>query len=250
MQDLQSGQIDLLCEIIVTAIPQIEAKTVKPLANLSPVRSPLLPSLPTAVEGGLAKVQAYTWTAVYLPKGVPQAIVEKLRSATVAAMETPAVAREARQARRDDRSARSAHAGRACSLHQERTRKMEGSRRREWRSRVVDDRPDCVCSDMSIRMTPLIHHQRRCSFVRDAHHVDVPCDRGNRDRYADDVQKGQKAFQPGSPGDEAVHPDDRYADHDADHHVVEHEDPVGDRRRVGVELRQRRDTARPPTAAP
>jgi len=91
MQDLQAGQIDLLCEIIVTAIPQIEAKAVVALANLSRERSPLLPNLPTATENGLPKVQAYTWTAVYLPKGVPAAIVAKLHNATLATMDTPAV---------------------------------------------------------------------------------------------------------------------------------------------------------------
>ena len=92
MQDLQSGQIDLLCEIIVTAIPQIEAKAVKPLANLSRERSSLLPDLPTASERGMPTVQAYTWAAVYLPKGVPDAVVAKLHAATLATIDTPAVA--------------------------------------------------------------------------------------------------------------------------------------------------------------
>jgi tripartite-type tricarboxylate transporter receptor subunit TctC len=92
MQDLQSGQIDLLCEIIVTAIPQIEAKTVKPIANLSRERSVLLPDLATASESGLPKVQAYTWAAVYLPKGVPEKVVQRLHQVTLAVMDTPAVA--------------------------------------------------------------------------------------------------------------------------------------------------------------
>ena len=91
MQDLQAGQIDAICDIIVTAIPQIEAKAVKAIANLSPTRSPLLPALPTATERGLARAQAYTWTAVYLPKGVPAGTVDKLHAATVATMDTPSV---------------------------------------------------------------------------------------------------------------------------------------------------------------
>lgn len=91
MQDLQAGQIDAICDIIVTAVPQIEAKKVKAIANLSRERSPLLPNLPTATERGLAKAQAYTWTAVYLPKGVPAAVVQRVHAATVATMETPAV---------------------------------------------------------------------------------------------------------------------------------------------------------------
>jgi tripartite-type tricarboxylate transporter receptor subunit TctC len=91
MQDLQAGQIDAICDIIVTAVPQIEAKAVKAIVNLSRERSPMLPNLPTAAERGLTAAQAYTWTAVYLPKGVPDAIVKRLHAATVATMETPAV---------------------------------------------------------------------------------------------------------------------------------------------------------------
>ncbi len=91
MQDLQSGQIDAICDIIVTAVPQIEAKAVKAIANLSRERSPMLPDLPTATERGLKDAQAYTWTAVYLPKGMPEPIVKKLHAATLATMDTPAV---------------------------------------------------------------------------------------------------------------------------------------------------------------
>ncbi len=50
MQDLQAGRIDFLCEIVVTALPQIQGGTVKALATLSRDRSPVLPDLPTAYE--------------------------------------------------------------------------------------------------------------------------------------------------------------------------------------------------------
>jgi tripartite-type tricarboxylate transporter receptor subunit TctC len=90
MQDLRAGNIDFLCEIIVTAIPQIQGGAVKALATLSGERTPVLPDLPTAVENGL-QVQAYSWTAIFLPKGTPKTIVAKLHKATVEAMETPAV---------------------------------------------------------------------------------------------------------------------------------------------------------------
>jgi tripartite-type tricarboxylate transporter receptor subunit TctC len=90
MQDLRAGNIDFLCEIIVTAIPQIQGGAVKALATLSGERTPVLPDLPTAVENGL-QVQAYSWTAIFLPKGTPETIVAKLHKATVEAMETPAV---------------------------------------------------------------------------------------------------------------------------------------------------------------
>jgi tripartite-type tricarboxylate transporter receptor subunit TctC len=90
MQDLQVGRIDFLCEIMSTAKPQIDAGAVKAIALLTKQRSPALPNVATATEQGL-DVQAYTWNALFLPKGAPDAIVKKLNEAAVAAMHTPAV---------------------------------------------------------------------------------------------------------------------------------------------------------------
>jgi tripartite-type tricarboxylate transporter receptor subunit TctC len=50
----------------------------------------VLPNLPTTREQGL-DVQAYTWNALYAPKGTPADVVQKLNDAMVAAMTTPAV---------------------------------------------------------------------------------------------------------------------------------------------------------------
>jgi tripartite-type tricarboxylate transporter receptor subunit TctC len=89
MQDLQGGRIDYLCEIINTAKPQIDGGTVKGLAIMTTQRSPVLPDLPTAAEQG-TPVEAYTWSAVFLPKGAPEPIVKKLNAAIVQAVKTPA----------------------------------------------------------------------------------------------------------------------------------------------------------------
>jgi tripartite-type tricarboxylate transporter receptor subunit TctC len=90
MQDLMSGRVDYLCDIITTAKPQIDAGTVKAIAILTKARSPALPDVPTAIEQGF-DVEAYTWNAFFLPKGTPEAIVRKLHDATVEAMKTPAL---------------------------------------------------------------------------------------------------------------------------------------------------------------
>jgi tripartite-type tricarboxylate transporter receptor subunit TctC len=90
MQDLIGGRIDFLCEIISTAKAQIDGGRVKALAIMTKQRSPVEPNLPTTLEQGL-DVQAYTWNAVYLPKGAPADIVKKLNEAIVAAMTTPTV---------------------------------------------------------------------------------------------------------------------------------------------------------------
>jgi tripartite-type tricarboxylate transporter receptor subunit TctC len=91
MQDLQGGRIDYLCEIVSTAKPQIDGGTVKAIAIMTKDRSPALPNVPTGLEQGVPNLEAYTWNAIFLPKGTPADIVKKLNDATVEAMKTPGV---------------------------------------------------------------------------------------------------------------------------------------------------------------
>ena len=91
MQDLHAGRIDFLCEIINTAKPHIESGAIKALAIMTKERSPVLPNLPTAAEQGVPGLEAYTWSAVFLPKGTPDEVVKKLNEAVVQSLETPAV---------------------------------------------------------------------------------------------------------------------------------------------------------------
>jgi tripartite-type tricarboxylate transporter receptor subunit TctC len=89
--DLIGGQIDYLCGNLGGAVPLIVGKQVKAIAVLSRERSSLMPDLPTAHEQGLADFNVITWTAFFLPKGAPHAVVDKLLEVTHAAMETPVI---------------------------------------------------------------------------------------------------------------------------------------------------------------
>ncbi len=91
MQDLQGGRIDYLCEVISTAKPQIDGGTVKGIAIMTKERSPALPNLPTGIEEGTPKLEAYTWNAIFLPKGAHADVVKKLNDAALQAMHTPNV---------------------------------------------------------------------------------------------------------------------------------------------------------------
>ena len=91
MQDLIGGRIDFLCEIISTAKPQIEGGKVKAIALMTKQRSAVLPDLKTAEEQGVKGFEAYTWNAIFMPKGTPADIVKKVQAAAVGAMDTPAV---------------------------------------------------------------------------------------------------------------------------------------------------------------
>jgi tripartite-type tricarboxylate transporter receptor subunit TctC len=94
MQDLQAGRLDISCEIVVTAVPQVQAGTLKALATLSKDRSPVLPDLPTAHEKGFQNIQVYTWTALLFPKGTPDPIVAKMRDAALKTLADPEVRRQ------------------------------------------------------------------------------------------------------------------------------------------------------------
>ncbi len=89
MQDLMGGRIDYVCDVISTALPLIRSKSVKPIALLSPQRSPVLPGLPTAQEQGLPGFDADAWNAFFLPRGVPDAVVGRLAKATSNVLDTP-----------------------------------------------------------------------------------------------------------------------------------------------------------------
>jgi tripartite-type tricarboxylate transporter receptor subunit TctC len=89
--DLIGGRIDYLCGNLGAAAPLILGKQVKAIAMLSKGRSPLLPELPSAHEQGLKDFDITSWTAFFMPKGTPKAIIDKLNEVTHAAMETPAI---------------------------------------------------------------------------------------------------------------------------------------------------------------
>jgi tripartite-type tricarboxylate transporter receptor subunit TctC len=81
MQDLLGGRIDYICEQISTAVQQIRAGTVKPIATMGLSRSDVLPDLPTAAEQGV-EINCASLSAFEFPKGTPEAIVNRLAEAT------------------------------------------------------------------------------------------------------------------------------------------------------------------------
>jgi tripartite-type tricarboxylate transporter receptor subunit TctC len=93
LQDLIAGRTDFMCEVISTALPPIQSKLVKPIALLSTRRAEVLPELPTALEQGLADVDADGWNALFSPKGTPEPIIRRLNAAVSDALGNPALAR-------------------------------------------------------------------------------------------------------------------------------------------------------------
>jgi tripartite-type tricarboxylate transporter receptor subunit TctC len=89
MRDLVAGHIDYYCPAVTMAIAPISRQDVKAIAILARHRSQLLPELASAHEQGLADFSAWNWFALFLPRGVPDAISAKLHEAAVAAIGMP-----------------------------------------------------------------------------------------------------------------------------------------------------------------
>jgi len=90
-QDLIAGRIDYMCTTLPLALAPIESRAIKGIAILTRERAPRLPELASAQEQGLAGFDAGAWNGWFLPKGTPDAIVQKLNDALVGSMNLPSV---------------------------------------------------------------------------------------------------------------------------------------------------------------
>ena len=91
--DLLAGRVDLFFDNTTTARPFIADGRVRPLVTSGSVRDALLPEVPTAAEAGLQDFVLDSWLGLFAPAKTPQAVVERLRAATLRAVENPDVRR-------------------------------------------------------------------------------------------------------------------------------------------------------------
>lgn len=94
MTDLISGQVQLMIDPIIAALPHVREGRLRALAVTSPTRSTAAPDVPTAAESGLPGLEFLSWYGVWGPRGLPAPIVERVNAAVAAGMREPdAVAR-------------------------------------------------------------------------------------------------------------------------------------------------------------
>lgn len=72
-------------------LPQIQAKTLRPIAIGSLTRAPTAPDIPTLAEAGFADMHIENWYGMVAPKGTPPQVVAALHRLTTQAMADPAV---------------------------------------------------------------------------------------------------------------------------------------------------------------
>jgi tripartite-type tricarboxylate transporter receptor subunit TctC len=87
MTALASGEVDFSFNNIPAAQPLMTPGRIRALAITSAKRSPLLPGVPTMIEGGLPGFITETWYGVLAPAGTPSEVINTLNAVIVKAVQ-------------------------------------------------------------------------------------------------------------------------------------------------------------------
>jgi tripartite-type tricarboxylate transporter receptor subunit TctC len=81
LTDLMGGQIDMMFDVLVTALPPVKSGKAFPIAVTSSKRSSLVPDVPTIAEAGIEGFDAQTWFGLLGPEKIDANVVQKLSDA-------------------------------------------------------------------------------------------------------------------------------------------------------------------------
>lgn len=90
--DLIGGQVQVMFDTAVSAIPHVKAGRTRALAVTTRNRSRLLPDLPSLDEAGVKGYDLYGWGGIVGPAGMPPEITAKLNAEITRALRQPDVA--------------------------------------------------------------------------------------------------------------------------------------------------------------
>ena len=86
--DLLGARTDFMITTLPSVIGLVDSGQIRALAVTTKARTKRLPDLPTVAEGGYAGYEAGAWYGFVVPKGTPADAAERLRAATIAAINT------------------------------------------------------------------------------------------------------------------------------------------------------------------
>ena len=89
LMDALAGNVDLLVSSVPSAMAQVKAGKLRPLAVTSAKRSTSLPDVPTVAESGFKGFDMSTWYGLLMPAGTPVAVVTQMNGAVNKLLATP-----------------------------------------------------------------------------------------------------------------------------------------------------------------
>jgi tripartite-type tricarboxylate transporter receptor subunit TctC len=78
LTDVMGGQVPLMFDTMLSAMPFVKSGKLKALAVTSTDRSPAAPDLPTIAESGLPGYSVFAWNGLLAPAGTPKAVIAQL----------------------------------------------------------------------------------------------------------------------------------------------------------------------------
>jgi tripartite-type tricarboxylate transporter receptor subunit TctC len=91
LPDLLSGQVSLIFENALAALPSVKSGQLRPLAVTSAKRSSLVPDLPTVAEAGVPGYASSQWFGILVPAGTPIKIIARLNAEIIKVLNIPEV---------------------------------------------------------------------------------------------------------------------------------------------------------------
>ena len=91
LEDIIGGRVSMMLADFTTAMPHVNAGTLRPIAVSRIKRSTLFPDLPTMDEAGIKGFNLDTWAGAVAPAGTPPQIVTKLNAALRPIIDSPQV---------------------------------------------------------------------------------------------------------------------------------------------------------------
>jgi tripartite-type tricarboxylate transporter receptor subunit TctC len=91
LTDVVAGQVPLMFDTMLSAMPFVKSGRLKAIAVTSPQRSPAAPEIPTIAESGLPGYSVFAWNGLLAPAGTPPAVIAKLSEELKKAMALPVV---------------------------------------------------------------------------------------------------------------------------------------------------------------
>lgn len=83
---LLGGEISAVVAFPLAALPHVKAGKLKALAVTGKQRSKALPDVPTVAESGVSGYEFVSWMGLAVPKGTPDAAIQKIHAAASAAL--------------------------------------------------------------------------------------------------------------------------------------------------------------------
>lgn len=89
LTDLLGGQIDILIDVIPNVAGAVQGHRIKALAVTTATRVGSFANIPTVAESSVPGFDVSAWDAIFVPKGTPPNVVQRLQAAVRKALDDP-----------------------------------------------------------------------------------------------------------------------------------------------------------------